>query len=112
MEFGAVVEIILVLLAAVGVACLGKYISEAFFAPRELVSAIKIIDDTARDNIDILLHISKKSVWRWVGRETCVLISEKYENDEELMALIDQSGMQYFIIYGKGEKNDGLEDCS
>ena len=98
MEFGAVFEIICAMFTIVGVFCLAKYISEVFFLPREILTAIKIFDDGARDNADILLHIAKKGMWRSIGKETCVLISEKYAQDEELLSLIRESGLEYYII--------------
>lgn len=98
MEFGAVIEIISAVLTVVGIACLGGYISEVFFLPKEMITAIKILDDRARENADILLHISKKGMWKRAGRETCVLILSKYAEDEELLAMINESGFECYII--------------
>lgn len=98
MEFGAVFEIICAMFTLVGIFCLAKYISEVFFLPREIITAVKIFDDGARDNADILLHIAKKGMWKGVGRETYVLIAEKYAQDEELLSLIKESGLEYYII--------------
>ena len=98
MEIGAVIEIISALLTVVGVLCLAKYISEVFFLPSEMLTAIEIFDDKAKENADILLHISKKGMWRAIGRETCVLIAEKYALDRELLALVKESGLKYYII--------------
>ena len=99
MDFGAVIEIILAVLAMVGIACLVKYISDVFFLPREISSAIKIFDEEARENADILLHMAKKRAWDLAGRETCVLISERYAKDETLLSLINESGLDCYIIY-------------
>ena len=98
MEFGAVFEIICAFLTIVGVFCLAKYISEVFFLPREIVGAIKIFDSAARENADILLHISRKRMWRGIGRGTVVLISAEYAEDEELLSLIKESGFEYYIV--------------
>ena len=98
MEFGAVFEIMSAVLTVVGVFCLAKYISEVFFLPREILVAIRILDDEARSNADILLHVSKKGMWRSIGRKTCVLIAEKYADDEELISLVKNSGLEYYII--------------
>ena len=98
MEIGAVIEIISALLAFVGIVCLAKYISEVFFLPREILTAVKIFDDKSRENADILLHIAKKGLWRGIGRETVVLVSMMYEDDKELLALIEESGFEYYII--------------
>ena len=98
MEFGAVFEIMSAALMIIGVFCLAKYISEVFFLPREIIVAIRILDDEARSNADILLHISKKGMWRGIGRKTCVLISEKYADDSELLFLVEESGFDYYII--------------
>ena len=98
MEFGAVIEIIAAVLTFVGIVCLVKYISEVFFLPREILTAIKIVDDDSRECADVLLHIAKKGMWRSVGRETCVLISETYATDEELLSLIKESRFEYYVI--------------
>ena len=98
MDFGAVIEITLAVLAMVGIACLVKYISDVFFLPREIASAIKIFDEEARDNADILLNITKIRAWKLAGRDTCVLISERFAQDEELLSLINESGLDCYII--------------
>ena len=98
MEFGAVFEIMSAALTIIGVFCLAKYISEVFFLPREIIVAIRILDDEAKSNVDILLHISKKGMWRGIGRKTCVLISEKYADDCELLSLVKESGFEYYIV--------------
>lgn len=98
MEFGAVIEIITAVLAFVGIVCLAKYISEVFFLPKEILTAIMILDDESVENIDILLHVAKKGMWRGIGRQTCVLISEKYALDEELLSLVKESGLKYYIV--------------
>ena len=98
MEFGAVIEIVSAVLTVVGITCLAKYISDVFFLPREIISAIKIFDDRSRENADILLRLSRKRTWRLAGRDTCVLISEKYSNDKELIALINEVGFECYII--------------
>ncbi len=98
MEFGAVFEIICAFLTIIGVFCLAKYVSEVFFLPREILTAIKIFDSEARENADILLHISRKGMWRGVGRKTVVLVSEEYAQDEELLLLINESGLEYYVI--------------
>ena len=98
MEIGAVIEIIAAVLAFVGIVCLAKYISEVFFLPREILTAIKIFDDESKENADILLHIVKKGMWRGIGRETCVIMTERYACDAELISLIEKSGLKYYII--------------
>ena len=98
MEIGAVIEIISALLTVVGVLCLAKYISEVFFLPCEILTAIRIFDDEAKENADILLHIAKKRMWRAIGKETCVLIAERYATDKDLLALVKESGLEYYII--------------
>ena len=98
MDFGAVIEIILAVLAMVGIACLVKYISDVFFLPREISSTIKIFDDGARENADILLDVAKRRAWNMAGRETLVLISNKYAEDETLLSLINESGFDCYII--------------
>lgn len=98
MDFGAVIEIISAVLTVIGIFCLAKYISEVFFLPREILTAIRIFDDESKENADILLHIARKGMWRGVGRETCVLISEKYALDEELLSLVKESGLEYYVI--------------
>ena len=49
MEFGAVIEIISAILAVVGIVCLGGFISEVFFLPREMITAIKIFDERSKE---------------------------------------------------------------
>ena len=98
MDFGAAIEIISAILTVIGIVCLGGYISEVFFLPRELITAIKIFDDRSKENADILLHIYKKGMWRRVGRETCVLILARYAEDEELLSLINESGLECYVI--------------
>ena len=98
MDFGAVIEIISAVLTVIGIVCLGGYISEVFFLPREMITAIKIFDDRAKENADILLHVYKKGMWKRAGRETCVLILSKYSEDEELLSLINESGLECYII--------------
>ena len=98
MEFGAVIEIISALVTVIGVVCFGGYVSEVFFLPREMVTAIKIFDDKSKENADILLRVSNKGIWRRAGRETCVLLLSKYADDEELLSLINESGLECYII--------------
>lgn len=98
MDFGAVIEIILAVLAMVGIACFVKYISDIFFLPREIASVIKIFDEGARENADILLRLARSRAWSLAGKETCVLISERYSQDEELLSLINESGLDCYII--------------
>ena len=98
MDFGAVIEIILSVLAMTGIACLVKYVSDVFFLPKKISSVIKIFDDNAKDNADILLYIANRRVWSLAKRETCVLISAKYEQDESLLELINESGFECYII--------------
>lgn len=98
MEFGAVFEIICAFLTIIGVFCLAKYISEVFFLPREILTAIKIFDASARENADILLRISKEGMWRGIGRKTVVLVSGEYAQDEELLSMILESGLEYYVI--------------
>ena len=98
MEFGAVIEIISAILAVVGIVCLGGYISEVFFLPKEMITAIKIFDERSKENADILLRVSEKGMWKRVGRETCVLILSKYAEDEELLSLINESGLECYVI--------------
>ena len=98
MDFGAVIEIISAILTVIGIICLAKYISDVFFLPVEIVSAIRIFDEKARENADILLHTAERRTWSHVGKVTCVLISLKYAEDAELLELIDKSGFECFII--------------
>lgn len=98
MEFGAVIQIISAVLTVVGIVCLAKYISEVFFLPSEILTAIKIFDDESKQNADILLHIARKGMWRGIGRDTCVLISEKYALDKELLSVVRESGLKYYIV--------------
>ena len=98
MEFGAVIEIISALVAVIGVSLFGGYISEVFFLPREIVTAIKIFDEKSKENADILLRVSNKGLWKRAGRETCVLLLSKYADDEELLSLINESGLECYII--------------
>ena len=98
MEFGAVIEIISALLTVIGIVCLGGYISEVFFLPREMITAIRIFDEKSKENADILLHVSKKGMWKRAGRETCVLILSRYAEDEELLSLINESGLDCYVI--------------
>ena len=98
MEFGAVIEIISAILTVVGIICLGGYISEVFFLPREMITAIKIFDERSKENADILLHVSEKGMWKRAGRETCVLILARYADDEELLSLIEESGLECYVI--------------
>ena len=98
MDFGAVIEIIFAVTAFIGIACLGHYLSEVFFLPREIVTAVKIFDERSRENADTLLYILKHGLWRRAGKDACVLLSERYADDEELVALINESGVKYYII--------------
>lgn len=98
MEFGAVFEMIFALLTLVGIGCLGGYIREVLFLPAELLMAIRIFDDVARENADILLSEANRMIWRGAGRETVVLLSSRYKDDGELISLIEDSGMMYYLI--------------
>ena len=98
MEIGAVIEIIAAVLAFVGIVCLAKYISEVFFLPREVQTAIRIFDDDSVENIDILLHIARKGMWRGIGRQTVVLVSDIYADNEKLLSVIKESGLEYYVI--------------
>ena len=98
MEIGAVIEIISAVLAFVGIVCLAKYISEVFFLPCEILTAIKIFDDESKENADILLHVAKKGIWHGVGRDTCVIMTERYASDAELISLIEKNGLKYYIV--------------
>ena len=99
MEFGAVFEIITAVIAAIGIICFGHYISEVFFLPNELSLTLKIIDDDARQNADILLRILSKSSFKRLGRGICVIVAEKYANDDELTKLIEDMGGERYVVY-------------
>ena len=98
MDFGAVFEIIFALLALVGIGCLGHYLSETLFLPREIVTSVRIFDDESRENADTLIHIAKHKLWFYAGRKVCIILSEKYARDEELVSLINESGLECYVI--------------
>ena len=98
MDFGAVIEIIFALLTIVGIGCLGHYLSETLMLPREIITAVRIFDDTSRENADTLLHILKHGSWFRAGKDVCIILSERYAQDEELISLINESGVECYII--------------
>lgn len=93
-----IVEIIAVSVGLFGLYCLGKYLSDTFFLPREIVTAMTVFDDESRKNADILIHILKKGMWRMADRRMCVLVSERYSADRELLDMIISSGAEYCIV--------------
>lgn len=97
MEFGAVIEIISAFLVVIGMICLAHYISETFFMPEEFSLSVKILDDRAREDADVLLSILKKSVWKRTGKGICVIVSKKYENDKDLSEQIEKLGATRYI---------------
>ena len=64
-----IVEIIAVSVGLFGLYCLGKYLSDTFFLPREIVTAMTVFDDESRKNADILIHILKKDCGEWRTEE-------------------------------------------
>ena len=98
MEWYAVVEGLAIAIGLVGIVCFGKYLSDNFFLPREIVTAMTVFDEKSRENADILLHILKKGIWRMADRRICVLVAERYSDDTELLDMIISSGAEYVIV--------------
>jgi len=101
MEWITVVEIISAALGLIGIFCLGKYVSDTFFLPREMVTAVTILDDVSRKNADLLLHTLQKGIWRWANRRVLVIVSERYSDDAELMKMIDDFGAECVTVIEK-----------
>ena len=85
MEWVKIVEAIALMIGLCGLFCMGRYLSDTFFLPREIVTSATVFDDEARENADILIHILKKGMWRIADRRICVLVSERYAGDTELL---------------------------
>ena len=98
MEWIQIVEVIAVSIGLLGIFCFGKYIADTFFLPRQIRTAVAVFDDESKENADILIHILKKGIWRMADRRICVLISERYADDAELMDMIVSSGAEYCIV--------------
>ena len=96
-----IIEVIAAALALVGMFCFVKYISDTFFLPREIVTAVTVFDSESRENADLLLHILKKGIWRQADRRIFVLLAEEYATDEGLLQLISSAGAEYCIIKEK-----------
>ena len=98
MEWIRVIEATAIFIGFFGLFCMGKYLADTFFLPREIVTAVTVFDDESRDNIDILLRILNKGIWRVADRRICVLVSERYFGDTELLDMIILSGAEYVIV--------------
>jgi hypothetical protein len=99
MEFGAVFEMITSTVAAIGIICFVHYISDVFFLPKEIALTIKILDDDSRQNADILLRVLERSSLKRLGGGICVVVAEKYSNDDELSKLIEDMGGKRYVVY-------------
>lgn len=98
MEWVRIVEAVAAALGLVGIFCLAKYLSDTFFLPREIVTAVTVFDEESRENIDILLHILKRGIWRIGNRRIFVFVSERYSEDTELMEMLFESGAEYCVV--------------
>ena len=98
MDWIRIVEAVASMIGLFGLFCMGKYLSDTFFLPREIITSVTVFDDEARDNVDILIHILQKGIWRIADRRICVLVSERYASDTELLNMIISSGAEYVIV--------------
>lgn len=93
-----VIEIVAAVLAVTGMVCMAKYLADTFFLPKEIVTAVTILDRDSRENADILLHILKKGVWRCANRNIKVIVDRSFAKDDELMQMIaDVRAECYFV---------------
>ena len=97
MEYVKIIEAFAIMIGLFGIFCIGKCLSDIFFLPREIVTAVTIFDDEARRNADILLHILNRGIWRVSDRKVYVFVLERYASDE-LIGMIVSSGAEYRII--------------
>ena len=93
-----IVDIFAAAIAVIGIICFSKYLSDTVFLPREVVTVITILNDQARANADILIHILKNGIWKCGKRQTCVMISERYRDDEVLLEMIRTAGLEYHVV--------------
>ena len=98
MEYVKIIEAFAIMIGLFGIFCVGRCLSDIFFLPREIVTAVMILDDEARKNADILLHILNRGIWRMADRKVYVFISERYAGDGELIEMIVASGAEYRTI--------------
>ena len=98
MEWVKAVEIMAALIGLLGIYCIGKYISDVFFLPGSIVTAVTVFDDESLKNADILMHTLKRGIWRMADRRICVFVLEKYSTDPELINIIVSVGAEYFIV--------------
>ena len=95
MDLILIIEIITAALALIGLYCLAKYVSDTFFLPREIVTAVTVTDAPSRENADVLLGILKNGMWRMGKRRLYVVVSERYRDDTELIDMIRSVGAEY-----------------
>ena len=98
MEWIDIVEAIALAIGLFGIFCFGKYLSDTFFLPHQIITSVLILDDESRENADILIHILKKGMWRMADRRICVMVAERYSNDTDLLDMIIESGASYVIV--------------
>ena len=95
MEFGAVIEIIIAVFAVFGMICLLKFAADKLFTSHNVVVAAKILDRSAADEADVLIEMIKDSS---KGLECCLLIGREMLDDEDLMSLVELSGIEYYVV--------------
>ena len=101
MDWLTAAEIASSALGLIGIFCLVKYVADTFFLPREIVTALTILDEESRENADLLLRILKSGMWRQANRRILVIIAESYSGDEELLKMINDTGAEYIAVSDK-----------
>ena len=98
MDWIKAVEAVAILVGLFGLYCMGKYLSDTLFMPREIAVAVTVTDERSRENADILITVMKKSVRGAVGRRICVFVSQRYSDDRELLEMISSANAECYVI--------------